>query len=200
MNVRLMKTQELLEERSHALEQANAALVRANEELQRLASIDPLTGAGNRRRLDEVLDVEWRRAYRSRNVLALLMVDVDGFKSYNDTFGHQQGDAALKKVADALRAGASRAGEFVGRYGGEEFVVVIPSTSEDSPVECAELLRRRVADLAIAHPAAAAGVLTVSIGVGSCVPSEGASTDVLLEAADHALYRAKADGRNCVRR
>jgi diguanylate cyclase (GGDEF)-like protein len=174
-------------------------LAEANERLAQLSRQDALTGVANRRRLDEALDDEWRRARRLNVPLALLLLDVDLFKDYNDHLGHPAGDACLKAVAAAVAETHTRAGELVARYGGEEFAVLIAGASLEAAVASAENARRRVAELALPHPSSERGFVTVSVGVASAMPTDDASVRTLVEAADHALYRAKRAGRNCTR-
>jgi diguanylate cyclase (GGDEF)-like protein len=182
------------------LEETNAALRRANRRLARLSVRDPLTGLANRRRFDEVLDREWRRATRVSTPLGLLMVDIDRFKAYNDHLGHRKGDDCLRSVASSLRRSVRRAGELVARYGGEEFAVLLPGASEDEAAETAERVRAGVAGLGIPHPAPVAGpVVTVSVGAATARPLPGSEPGALIDAADGALYRAKAEGRDRVR-
>lgn len=172
----------------------------ANEHLSRLSLSDPLTGLGNRRRLDEVLDAEWRRAARTQTPLAVVICDIDAFKAYNDSLGHPQGDRSLVAVAEVIRGCASRAADFVARYGGEEFVILLPGTEHAGAMAFAEDLRRAVEERAIPHPASpVAPVVTVSLGVAARVPVGDASPEGLLAEADAALYRAKQDGRNRAR-
>jgi len=172
----------------------------ANEHLSRLSFADALTGLPNRRRLDEVLDTEWRRAARAQTPLALVIADIDAFKAYNDTLGHPAGDACLVTVAEVIRHTAHRAGDFAARYGGEEFVVLIAGADHAAAMAFAELLRRACEARAIPHPASPQGpVVTLSLGVAACVPQAGDSPAALVAGADAALYRAKQAGRNRVR-
>ena len=161
---------------------------------------DPLTQLANRLALDEAVAREWRRAQRYGHPIALLMVDVDHFKAYNDTYGHVQGDACLRQVTQALASTIQREGELVARYGGEEFAVLLPNHREDKALECARLLAAAVAQQAIAHSASSltGGCLSVSIGVTSLLPAldEGLGSGALFEQADQALYAAKQAGRN----
>jgi len=171
----------------------------ANERLAQLASEDGLTGVANRRRLDEALDQEWRRAYRAGTALALLLVDVDFFKQYNDRLGHVAGDECLRTVARSIADAHTRAGEVVARFGGEEFALLIPGIERDRTEWVAEDLRQRIQALALPHPdSAVAPVVTVSVGVAWTVPSGDASLESLVSAADAALYSAKRGGRNRV--
>jgi diguanylate cyclase (GGDEF)-like protein len=175
-------------------------LLRANEHLSRLSFADGLTGLANRRRLDETLDSEWRRALRMQTSLAVVIADIDAFKAYNDTLGHPQGDKCLIAVAEVIRQAASRAGDFAARYGGEEFIVLIPGADETGAIEFAERLRSACEAQAIPHPASPVGpVVTISLGVAATVPTDDSSAAALIAAADAALYRAKQEGRNRVR-
>ncbi len=176
------------------------ALRLANEHLSRLSFADALTGLANRRRLDETLDSEWRRASRMQSSLAVVIADIDAFKAYNDTLGHPEGDKCLVAVADVIRHAAARAGDFAARYGGEEFIVLIPGLDHAGAVAYAEMLRQACEAQAIPHPASTVGpVVTISLGVAAGVPSGQESVTALIAAADAALYRAKKDGRNRVR-
>lgn len=171
----------------------------ANEHLSRLSFIDALTGLANRRRFDEALEQEWRRASRSHSHLAVVMADIDGFKAYNDALGHPQGDQCLAAVAGVFLQSMGRAGDLAARYGGEEFVVLIPGADHTAALAVAAGLRAACEALAIAHPASPVGPLvTISLGVASCVPSEQTSAATLVAQADIALYRAKQEGRNRV--
>jgi diguanylate cyclase (GGDEF)-like protein len=190
----------LVGDRTRQLEEANQRLEQANRALRRLSSQDGLTGIANRRQFDEVLDLEWRRAYRAQGPLSLLMIDIDHFKAFNDAFGHQRGDDYLKACAAALRDGLNRPGDLVARYGGEEFVVILPTTDEIGAMSCADRLRANVLSIEIPHDRPAAPLTTtVSIGVATAMPREGSSSATLIAAADEALYRAKSEGRNRVR-
>lgn len=172
----------------------------ANEHLARLSFVDSLTGVANRRRFDEALDQEWQRAKRFQTSLALLLIDVDLFKPYNDTFGHPEGDKCLATVAEVLQSSVRRAGDLVARYGGEEFVVLIPGADYVSALEFAEGLRAACEERAIPHPASdVAPVVTITIGVAACIPSGDESSQSLVHEADAALYQAKRQGRNRVR-
>ncbi|MBN1828846.1 MAG: diguanylate cyclase [Deltaproteobacteria bacterium] len=174
---------------------------RVQDELERLSKEDALTQLANRRTFDALLDLEWRRALRAQLPLSLLMVDIDGFKSFNDTYGHQQGDEALRRIAIAIRQAVKRAGDETARYGGEEFVAVLPSSDEDGAWSVAEAIRETVEAAGIAFPdSLTGGRLTVSVGVATTVPSVEESPSVLIKRADEALYRAKAAGRNRVER
>ncbi|RMH61294.1 MAG: diguanylate cyclase [Zetaproteobacteria bacterium] len=178
-----------------ALRQRNAAW----EELKHIAITDRLTGLYNRWYFDEVYAREWLRARRERHPLALLLLDVDYFKRYNDYYGHQAGDVCLQKVARVLKDTCRRPGDFAARYGGEEFVVVLPDTALANAVQLAQLIRAGVAALEMPHAASAvAQVVTVSVGASCMLPRDESCAEELLREADRALYRAKAEGRNRV--
>ncbi len=179
--------------------QRTEELRRANEHLSRLSFIDALTGLANRRRFDEALEDEWRRAQRAQTSVAVVMADVDAFKSYNDVLGHPQGDKCLAAIAGVLSHAGGRAGDLVARYGGEEFVILLPGADHAAAMQVAEGLRSACAQLAIVHPASPVGpVVTLSLGVASCVPDSDLPASFLVARADAALYRAKQQGRNQV--
>ncbi len=180
-----------------ARKEAESALQRANEELARLSRTDGLTGLANRRHFDEVLRAEWLRLRREKQHLSLLLTDVDFFKRYNDTYGHQPGDLCLSSVAQAIRRRVKRPGDVAARYGGEEFAVILPNTHPDGARYVAELIRGEVERLDLPHAASSvADHVTISIGVASLVPEDACSPDELIRRADEALYRAKEGGRN----
>ncbi|MBV8604414.1 MAG: diguanylate cyclase [Pelomonas sp.] len=179
--------------------QRTEELREANEHLARLSFVDALTGLANRRRFDEAVAAEWRRARRNRTSLALVIADIDGFKRYNDLLGHLDGDRCLSAVAGVFARAAGRAGDLAARYGGEEFVVLLPGADAAAARAVAEQLRGACEALAIPHPdAPAGGVVTISLGVAACRPGEHQDVEALIAAADAALYRAKQDGRNRV--
>lgn len=185
------------DEAYRALHEAQQQLIELNAELQRLTKADGLTGLSNRRYLDEYLDAEWKRGARDQNSLGVLMIDVDYFKRYNDTYGHVAGDDVLKKVADVIRASFSRPADLAGRFGGEEFMVILPNTNTAGATHVAEKIRAAVEGLCIPHDASsAADYVTVSIGATSLVPQRDVAPTTLIEAADAALYQAKKAGRN----
>ncbi len=187
------------DEAYRALRVSQQQLLDSNLMLQRLMNSDGLTGLSNRRHFDEYLELEWRRAMREQQQLSLLMIDVDYFKAYNDTFGHLAGDEALRRVAEAIRGSCSRPSDLPARYGGEEFAVVLPNTSPGGARLVAEKLRQSVLGLAIEHTAPAAGAyLTVSVGLATQVPAIGSLCRQLISAADKGLYQAKNGGRNQV--
>jgi diguanylate cyclase (GGDEF)-like protein len=172
---------------------------RAQEELVRLAGTDALTGLPNRRAFDERMDDEWRRARRAGTPLSVLFIDVDYFKAYNDTYGHALGDDALSTVAHSIATAVRRPGDVPVRYGGEEFVVLLPDTPLEGALHIAEAIRQRVEACEIAHRVSVHGTVTVSIGCATASPPGLGGAYALLGAADQQLYKAKAAGRDCVR-
>ena len=161
---------------------------RAEDKLEELATTDALTGLKNRRKFDTAMETEWRRATRQKTPLALLMIDADHFKSYNDTFGHQAGDEMLVGIAICISDSARRAGDCTARYGGEEFAVLLPGLSALEALGVAETIRLKVQQWSDGT--------TVSIGIASLTPATNMDPSILLNAADKALYAAKANGRN----
>jgi len=178
--------------------EAEKRLSEAASAMAQLAATDQLTGVANRRRFNEELGREWRRATREDGPLSLLLLDVDHFKIYNDTYGHQGGDDVLKTVAAAIQGALRRPNDLVARWGGEEFVVLLPGTDLRGAVEVAEIIRAAIEDLHIPHRAVAAGFLTVSIGVATGYPSRNQAPEPMLAEADANLYEAKRQGRNRV--
>ncbi|KYG97317.1 diguanylate cyclase [Bradyrhizobium sp. DOA1] len=163
----------------------------AERKLEEMATTDALTGLKNRRKFDAVIDVEWRRAMRQKAPLALLMIDADHFKAYNDTFGHQAGDQVLVGIAICISDSVSRPGDCAARYGGEEFAVLLPNISASDAFKVAETIRLKVQGWSDEQT-----ISTVSCGIASLVPVAGMDWPVLVAAADKALYGAKAGGRN----
>lgn len=175
-----------------------AQLEDANRRLATLSITDGLTGLANRRRFDEVLRAECTRAARQRQPLAVIMLDVDHFKKYNDRYGHQEGDACLVRVAHALAAAARRGGDLTARYGGEEFSIVLPNTGAREACLVGEALRGAIEAMRIVHAGADSGQVSISVGIAVRSEQGDADPDALLRQADAALYRAKAEGRNRV--
>jgi diguanylate cyclase (GGDEF)-like protein len=169
----------------------------ANQELKRLSASDGLTGIANRRLFDEHLRREWRRARRSKTNLAVMMCDVDHFKQYNDTYGHQAGDDCLRQIAGTINSKMERASDIAARYGGEEFSVILPETTLAGAVVVGEKIRHAINELSIPHRASPFGRITVSIGIAASLPDTELPAE-LLAAADRTLYRAKHEGRNRV--
>ncbi|MES2322910.1 MAG: diguanylate cyclase [Pseudomonadota bacterium] len=180
------------------LRESQKNLANANIELQKLAALDSLTGIANRRRFDDTMGIEWQRGQRDKQPLALLMCDLDYFKAYNDAFGHLAGDLCLKKAAAVLTENLKRPADLSSRYGGEEFAIVLPETDLAGALVVAAACRSHLEQLAIAHPGSPLGVVTMSIGVASVLPSPGGTIEGLIGCADQALYDAKKGGRNRV--
>jgi diguanylate cyclase (GGDEF)-like protein len=180
------------------LRRAHAELEGANAQLEELTLQDDLTGVANRRCLQQVLAKEWSRALWHRQPIGFILLDLDDFKLLNDTRGHPEGDLCLQAVARYLAATVGHAADLVARYGGEEFAVLLPDTDLASAWQVAEELRAGIESLAFPHPAVAAGHVTASLGIACMTPSPGQRLEVLVEAADLALYRAKTAGKNRV--
>ena len=178
----------------------NHILAKKDRDLQIENSItDGLTGIANRKKFDDALNVEWNRAKRTGSDLAIVMVDIDFFKNYNDSYGHLEGDECLRKVAKVIKNNLNRPGDLVARWGGEEFACILPDTDLEGAIEVGEKLRQSVIDLGIKNfMKDNNGTLTVSIGVASIKPTDDFNCNVLLEMSDIALYQAKEAGRNKV--
>lgn len=169
-----------------------------SEKLKVLSTTDSLTELANRRHFEHCFESEWSRALRAKEPICLMMIDIDYFKNYNDYYGHQAGDVCLKDVSDVLKSFAQRSGELVSRYGGEEFLLMLPRLNLDEGLLVAQKLCSTIANLNIPHAGADLGHLTVSIGVAAVVPQLEDDMSELIKAADTALYRAKGSGRNRV--
>jgi diguanylate cyclase (GGDEF)-like protein len=175
-------------------------LQEANELLQYLSTIDGLTGVSNRRTFDERLELEWNRGLRTSALLSLIMLDIDYFKAYNDTYGHQGGDGCLKQVASVIQETLGRSTDLLCRYGGEEFCVILPETNEAGAKTVGEKIRRAIEELKIPHSGSEIlPWVTISVGTATMIPSAYTSFMNLISNADKAVYKAKLDGRNCVR-
>lgn len=177
---------------------AEQALEAANAKLTLLAATDHLTGLANRRHFNSVYTTEWTRARREQQPLSVLMLDVDHFKAFNDTYGHQAGDDCLVAIATAIRKGLKRAGDVAGRYGGEEFVVLLPATDPKGAQQVAEQLKENIQHLQVTIPSGNAVTVSVSIGVATAMPRKDIRPTALIAEADAALYKAKQRGRNRV--
>jgi len=171
---------------------------RARMALEYMAAVDSLTGIANRRSFDEKVANEWRRARRDGMPLALVMIDVDHFKHYNDLYGHVEGDECLRRLASLLDRAARRPGDLVCRYGGEEFAIVLPSTSLGGATAVANRIQHKVGQLDLSPRPNEDRRVTVSLGVAALIPEAGVPVENLVAAADEALYQAKHAGRNCV--
>jgi GGDEF domain-containing protein len=212
-----------LDDMAGQLSEREQELRDSNNQLRELAQVDALTGLANRRAFNDRLALEWKLAIRLRQPIAVLMIDVDHFKLFNDLYGHIQGDACLRKVSGILMAGTraepedsmpaieaatpsplrrlanhSRKADFAARYGGEEFAVLLPGADLEAALRVAERLRSGIENLLIAHAGASWGFVSISIGASSMAPAEQGSPQELTECADAALYQAKRQGRNCV--
>ena len=171
----------------------------ANQQLHRLATTDGLTGITNRRIFDKTLEAEWKRLYREQLSLGLALIDIDCFKTYNDTYGHLSGDQCLCQVAEVIRGCARRPADVAARYGGEEFALVLPNTEIEGVMHIGRSVQTELHRRAIPHIGSAVGALvTVSIGVAAIVPTLSSSPQILISCADQALYNAKKNGRDCV--
>lgn len=182
-----------------ALKESQRKLAVANRELQKLSQLDSLTGVPNRRKFDERLRHEWNRTMRHCSFLSLIMLDIDYFKKFNDTYGHQSGDECLKTVANCMSMALNRETDLVARYGGEEFAVILPGTEMKGAEKVAEDIRKYVEDLKVPHEESpVAEYVTISLGVASMVPERELNLEDLIQTADKALYKAKEAGRNRV--
>jgi diguanylate cyclase (GGDEF)-like protein/PAS domain S-box-containing protein len=178
---------------------AEIALAKANRELDRLANIDGLTQIANRRKFESSLRAEWQRLAREQLPLTMILGDIDYFKQYNDLYGHQEGDACLITIAQTLSHILNRPADMVARFGGEEFIILLPNTALEGGIQIAETIRKAIAGLRIPHQGSECSpYVTMSLGVGSLTPSRSILPDDLVAVADKALYRAKQDGRNRV--
>ena len=180
------------------LGQRERELVATNDRLTVIASIDMLSGLANRRGFQSRLDFEWMKAQQYDCELSLLMIDVDHFKLFNDTYGHPEGDACLTRLGETLAGIAAETMGFAGRYGGEEFCLLLPNTDAARAVEIGEMVRAAVQGIAMPHCTSSYQIVTVSVGVAATRPNDGQRPGDLIEAADAALYAAKHRGRNAV--
>jgi diguanylate cyclase (GGDEF)-like protein len=198
-NLRLQAQTEAAEQANRELKEIRRQLEERNRDLERLSALDTLTGIANRRRFDAVLHHEWKRAARDLGPLSLVFCDIDYFKRFNDTYGHQAGDECLVQVAQTMDESLNRPADLAARYGGEEFVALLVETEMSGARVLAERIRARVEGRRITHRASDAGAfLTVSLGVATLVPRLGLRPEDLVDLADRALYAAKQGGRNRV--
>lgn len=205
-HIAIHQLQRQLEEQNELLRQeirdrlaAETALQAANQELQRLAHMDGLTQVANRRNFDSTLAQEWRRLAREQQSLSLILCDVDFFKRYNDTYGHQVGDDCLRNIASSISTALKRPSDLVARYGGEEFAVILPNTPLQGATHVAREIQAAVRALGMAHTGSSVSkFVTLSIGIASVIPLSKFSPMSLVAAADRALYRAKLEGRDRV--
>lgn len=200
--IKLRKETKKRIKREKELLEISAELKAANKKLEKIALQDGLTGLANRRLFDKTLKDELKRAKRQKNSLALIMADIDNFKAYNDTYGHQQGDQCLKKVASVLADNAKRASDFAARYGGEEFALILPDTAESGAVKVAESIRKDILDLKLEHKNSSVDkYVTLSLGVSSLKTEKEVNQELInsfIKKADQALYQAKENGKNQV--
>jgi diguanylate cyclase (GGDEF)-like protein/PAS domain S-box-containing protein len=174
-------------------------LITLQKELEELSFKDGLTGIANRRMFDKIFELEWANAMRNHQPLSVIMLDIDYFKQYNDLYGHIQGDDSLKRVGQVLSGGATRSRDFLARFGGEEFVLVLPETDEESAKKVAERCRSLIFKAQIPHTASQISqLLTLSMGVGTIIPSHKDDPTAFIAEVDRRLYQAKQKGRNCI--
>jgi len=185
------------DEAYRALRESQQALLERNIELARLTNVDGLTGLNNRRYFEEFAEIQWKLAIREKLWISILMIDVDDFKKYNDTYGHLAGDDVLRDVGSTIKKCAERQTDLVARFGGEEFIVILPGSPADGGLAIGDRVCRSVERLNISHSGSVAGpVVTVSVGSASAIPLRGDSLLVLIKTADNALYEAKRAGKN----
>ncbi|MCC5628316.1 GGDEF domain-containing protein [Nostoc sphaeroides CHAB 2801] len=171
---------------------------RANQQLENMVMVDELTQIANRRCFDNKLNSVWQYLLREQGFISLLLCDIDYFKQYNDTYGHATGDDCLRFIAQAFKQSVKRSRDLVARYGGEEFVVILPNTASDGAFYVAQEIHKALEQLNIPHAASAVKHhVTLSIGIATVIPTPNMVPLDLIEAADQALYQAKANGRNC---
>lgn len=182
------------------LKHRTEALEKANKELLLFSALDGLTGMRNRRSFDEMLMHTWKNCLCEQKSLALIIIDVDFFKNYNDSYGHQAGDDCLRHISEAVSSQMSSNGSFAARYGGEEFVVVLPGIEIDEAIEFGRKIRETVENLRIPSGQATSHAhVTISLGINSILPTEAISCEEFVRKADFALYKAKTSGRNNVK-
>ena len=193
MDRRREREKELLE-LTKLLKDSNEKLQQANEMLRRLSTTDPLTGLFNRRYLEVTLEREWKRAVRESRSVSILMIDIDFFKAFNDRYGHQAGDECLIRIAAAFRGTLKRPYDILSRYGGEEFIAVLPDTDTAGAEDVAALMREEVSRLGIPHEtSAAAPHITVSVGVATMTPTQDQEPAALIAQARHGLVSGQGD-------
>ena len=177
----------------------DAELEKINEFLEKTSNTDGLTNISNRRYFDNFIKQQWALMNRNKKPISLILCDIDFFKLYNDTYGHQSGDTCLISVAKAISKTLNRTNDLVARYGGEEFVIVLPEVDNEGAIHIAQLIRKSVSDLNIVHEKSSiSSHLTISLGVSTVIPTKESSYETLIENADKLLYTAKKEGKNCV--
>jgi diguanylate cyclase (GGDEF)-like protein len=198
-NLKLQAQAEEMDRKNRELNETRRQLEQRNRDLERLSALDTLTQIANRRRFDAVLRQEWRRAVRDETPISLLFCDIDYFKRFNDTYGHQAGDECLVRVAQAMEETLNRPADLVARYGGEEFIALLVDTDSEGARMLAERMRARIEELKVENRDSSVGpLLTVSLGVATVIPNPTLRPEDLVDLADRALYAAKAGGRNRV--
>jgi diguanylate cyclase (GGDEF)-like protein len=198
-NLKLLAQAEEMDQKNRELMETRRQLEHRNRDLERISALDTLTQIANRRRFDSVLRHEWRRSARDEAPVSLVFCDIDYFKRFNDTYGHQAGDECLVRVAQAMEETLNRPADLVARYGGEEFIALLVDTAIEGARMLAERMRARIESLRVDHRASGVGpFLTVSLGVASVVPRPAVRPEDLVDLADRALYAAKERGRNRV--
>jgi diguanylate cyclase (GGDEF)-like protein len=198
-NLTLLAQAEEMDRKNRELTETRRQLEHRNRDLERISALDTLTQIANRRRFDAVLRQEWRRSARDESPLSLVFCDIDHFKRFNDTYGHQAGDECLVRVAQAMEETLNRPADLVARYGGEEFIALLVDTAVEGARMLAERMRARIEALNVEHRASGVSShLTVSLGVASVVPKPAVRPEDLVDLADRALYAAKEGGRNRV--
>ncbi len=185
-------------DRQKHLFHSNLMIYAHNQMLLNLAELDGLTQLPNRRKFDQVLDISWTHCHREGTPLSLIMLDVDLFKHYNDTYGHLAGDYCLKKIAEVLKRVVHRESDLVARYGGEEFVVLLPMTAQSGALQLAEEIRSELYDEKILHEGVPFAFITLSLGVSTVTDYTTLTRESLIHQADQALYKSKVSGRNSV--
>lgn len=199
-HLKIYRYQNLLNQEIVARKKVEQQLLIANQKLEQIANIDGLTGVYNRRYFNDLLSKEWYRLCREKQPLSMIMVDIDCFKEYNDTYGHLQGDEVLKAIASTLKSSLQRSSDFVARYGGEEFVILLPNTDLQGSITICENISLKIMELAIPHRgSSASNSITISMGVHCLIPSAKINPYTLIDKSDDALYLAKKEGRNCFR-
>ncbi|MBC2715476.1 MAG: diguanylate cyclase [Desulfobacteraceae bacterium] len=196
INFRKAREKELMD-LTKQIEETNIKLQTANESLKHTINIDVLTEVASRRYFFDLIDREWKRTVRLSQPVSVNMIDIDFFKAFNDTYGHQKGDVCLKQIAKALEQSLKRPLDIVARYGGEEFIALLPDTDRDGAIEVAKTMQTKVAELGILHDSSQIDEnVTISIGIATMVPDRNTTFSALIELADKALYLAKSKGRN----
>jgi len=198
----LHRQSKLLKDKAEELEQKLSEILElqeANEKLLSLSNLDGLTGIPNRRYFDDYMQMSLKDAIRDSDMLAIIMIDIDYFKLYNDNYGHIKGDECLIHVAKKIFSSIKRPRDFVARYGGEEFVVVLPSTNKEGARQIAETIRKNIRELCIPHDdSQVSHYVTISLGVAAIIPKASDTIEAFISRADDALYEAKFNGRNRV--